>query len=119
VTEVDLRVTSLLGEQPEPAPVLPPETTPATTADDETDEGHAATVALAVSGVTHLTSTLGRPVHIDDIPGGTALPRRHVRLEIAVHAEHRTADVAREVRARVSDALPDHPTVAVLVTAVS
>jgi hypothetical protein len=118
VTEVDLRVTSLLDEQPEPSPVRPPESTPATMAREETDEGHAAAAALAVPGVAHLTDTLGRPVHIDEFRERTALPHRHVRVELAVHADHRTADVAREVRARVSDALPDHPTVAVLVTAI-
>jgi hypothetical protein len=39
-------------------------------------------------------------------------------VELAVAADHRTVEVARRVRAAVSDALPDHPAVTVLVTAV-
>ena len=45
-------------------------------------------------------------------------PRRHVRVEVAVDADHRALDVARAVREPVGKALPDHPTVAVLVTTV-
>ena len=45
--------------------------------------------------------------------------RRHARVELAVSANHRASDVARQVRAAVTESLPDHPTVAVLVTAVS
>jgi hypothetical protein len=37
-------------------------------------------------------------------------------VEIAVAADHRALDVAREVRGVVSGALRDQPTVAVLVT---
>ncbi|EGX54835.1 hypothetical protein SZN_35907, partial [Streptomyces zinciresistens K42] len=60
----------------------------------------------------------GRAVHVDARRGEAALPRRHVRVEIAVGAGHRAVDVAREVRARVGEALVDRPSVAVLVTAV-
>ncbi|MER5216037.1 nucleopolyhedrovirus P10 family protein [Streptomyces sp. NPDC002838] len=121
LAEVDLRVTALVdstAEEPEPRPVRPPEPASAVSPGD-TDEARAADAALGVPGVSHLTGTLGRPVHIEERQDGTtALPRRHVRLELAVGADHRAVDVAREVRAKVEQALPDHPTVAVLVTAV-
>lgn len=123
VAEVDLRVTALLDEDTEPAavrPVEPPEAEkPAQAGNGE--ESLVAAAALAVPGVTRLTGTLGglgRAVHIEEREEDTALPRRHVRVEVAVHADHRTVDVAREVRRRVGEALPDHPTVAVLVTSV-
>jgi hypothetical protein len=62
---------------------------------------------------------LGRAVHVEERPDGTAaLPRRHARVELAVRADHRALDVAREVRGAVAEALRDQPTVAVLVTAV-
>lgn len=120
VTEVDLRVTALLDEEPEPASVPPPEPPPAGAATDP-EEVRAAAAAAGVPGVSGLTGSLGgvgRPVHIEERRHGTALPHRHVRVELAVRADHRAVDVAREVRAAVSGALPDHPTVAVLVTAV-
>ncbi|AYC42279.1 nucleopolyhedrovirus P10 family protein [Streptomyces griseorubiginosus] len=134
LAEVDLRVTALLDEtalrdeaaeassvrpegrpegRPEPSSVRQPA---------EAAPGHetlAAVAALAVPGVSVLTGLLGRPVHIGDRETGEgALPRRHVRVELAVGAGRRAVDVAREVRAAVGAALPDHPTVAVLVTAV-
>ncbi|CAM5646185.1 hypothetical protein [Streptomyces griseorubiginosus] len=130
LAEVDLRVTALLDEtalrdeaaeassvrpegRPEPSSVRQPaEAAPG-------DETLAAVAALAVPGVSTLTGLLGRPVHIGDRETGEgALPRRHVRVELAVGAGRRAVDVAREVRAAVGAALPDHPTVAVLVTAV-
>ncbi|MER6348382.1 nucleopolyhedrovirus P10 family protein [Streptomyces sp. NPDC001595] len=121
VAEVDLRVTDLLDEETEAEPVRPPEPPDAREATGA-DEARAAEAALAVPGVARLTGTLGalgRAVHID---GGTDTgdgpSRRHVRLELALRADHRSVDVAREVRARVGEALWDHPTVAVLVTAV-
>lgn len=119
VTEIDLRVTGLLDSdevpvQPteEPAAVQPPPS-------GADEESRVAAAALSVPGVTHLTGALGglgHAVHIDD--AGPALPRRHVRVELAVAEEHRTLDVARKVRTAVRDALPDHPTVTVLITAV-
>lgn len=127
VAEVDLRVTALLDEEPdedegEPGslPVRPPEPAPAEPrGDGDSDEGRAAGAALSVPGVSRLTGILGRPVHIEERQDATgALPRRHVRLELAVGADHRALDVARAVRVKVEKALPDHPTVAVLVTAV-
>ncbi|WP_458242980.1 nucleopolyhedrovirus P10 family protein [Streptomyces sp. MAI_2237] len=122
VTEVDLRVTSLLDEVPQPAPVAPPgppaaEEPPAgePAAGDET---RAASAALSVPGVDRLTAGLGRAVHLEEQHREGTLPRRHARVEIAVRADHRAVEVAREVRAVVAEALPDHPTVAVLVTAI-
>ncbi|MGW7205059.1 nucleopolyhedrovirus P10 family protein [Streptomyces sp. NPDC054837] len=113
VTEVDLQVTSLLDEEPEAGPVRRPEPPSAEPAGDP-----AAAAALSVPGVTGLTAALGRAVHVEERQGEAALPRRHVRVEVAVDAEHRAVDVARAVRREVGKALPDHPTVAVLVTAV-
>lgn len=120
VSEVDLRVTELLDEDAEPSPVRRPEPTRAAEPGNP-DEERVAAVTLAVAGVTRLTGVLGgssRAVHIEERRDGTALPRRHVRVELAVSADHRAVEVAREVRARVHEALVDHPTVAVLVTAV-
>ncbi|MBA4859836.1 hypothetical protein H1V43_00275 [Streptomyces sp. PSKA54] len=94
----------------------------AETSDAGGDEAQVAAAVLAVPGVVRLTGTLGgrgRAVHIDEHPratSGAALPRRHVRVELAASRDHRTLDVAVAVRAAVSEALPNHPTVAVLVT---
>ncbi|MFD5339683.1 nucleopolyhedrovirus P10 family protein [Streptomyces hawaiiensis] len=121
VAEVDLRVTGLLDEErpaeagagtglPEP---------PRAASADGGDEARVAAAALGVQGVLHLTGTLGHPVHIEELPGEeAALPHRHVRLELAVGADQRARDVAREVRTVVRRALPDHPTVAVVVSAI-
>lgn len=114
VTEVDLRVTGLDADET-PAAAPRPDEHPAAEP-THTDESRVATAALSVPGVTHLTDTLGRPVHIEDARGGdSALPRRHVRIEVAVSG--RALDVAREVRTAVTNALKDTPSVAVLVTA--
>ncbi len=142
VTDVDLRATALLDTAPEPTPEREPapeprgpnpETRPGPAADSapgpgprprpgadrgEGDVGRAADAALAVAGVSRLTATLGRPVDVTELPRESALPRRHVRVELAVRAEHRAVEVARQVRTAVSEALPDRPSVAVLVTAV-
>ncbi|MEV7739433.1 nucleopolyhedrovirus P10 family protein [Streptomyces sp. NPDC088921] len=116
--EVDLRVTALVDEDAEPSPVRQPEL-PRAVAAGPGDEALAAGAALTVPGVDRLTGLLGRPVHIGDRETGDgSLPRRHVRVELAVGAGHRALDVAREVRAAVGEVLPDRPTVAVLVTAV-
>ncbi|MDQ1044372.1 nucleopolyhedrovirus P10 family protein [Streptomyces sp. V4I2] len=117
VAEVDLRVTDLLDEESEPAPVRRSDAARPAEAGGG-DEGRAAAAVLAVPGVARLTDLLGRPVHVEDGQGENALPRRHVRVELAVRADHRALDVALEVRAKVEQALADHPTVAVLVTAV-
>ncbi|GGQ41890.1 nucleopolyhedrovirus P10 family protein [Streptomyces mutabilis] len=136
VTDVDLRVTALLDTEPElaPEPREPaPEPRSGPAADSapgpgprprpgpdrgEGDAGRAAGAALAVPGVSRLTATLGRPVDITELPQESAPPRRHVRVELAVRADHRALEVARQVRTAVTEALPDRPSVAVLVTAV-
>ncbi|MGW0709776.1 nucleopolyhedrovirus P10 family protein [Streptomyces sp. NPDC002643] len=72
--------------------------------------------ALSVPGVTRLTGAPGgldRAVHVET---GPALPHRHIRVELAVTEQSPALDVARAVRRMVSQSLPDHPTVAVLVT---
>ncbi|MFE7898539.1 nucleopolyhedrovirus P10 family protein [Streptomyces sp. NPDC057424] len=121
VTEVDLRVTGLLDEEgPGEAGVAArlPEPPGAASAGGG-DEGRVAAAALGVPGVLHLTGTLGHPVHIEELSReGAALPHRHVRLELAVGADQRARDVAREVRKAVRRVLPDHPTVAVVVSAI-
>ncbi|MGW4083257.1 nucleopolyhedrovirus P10 family protein [Streptomyces sp. NPDC004822] len=122
VTEVDLRVTALLDEagddeNPARSSERVPPARPASG-----DEERVAAVTLAVPGVTGLTGALGgagRSVHVESRQdGAAALPHRHVRVEIAVAADHRAVEVAREVRGRVGRALADRPTVAVVVTAV-
>ncbi|MEU8949820.1 nucleopolyhedrovirus P10 family protein [Streptomyces sp. NPDC048489] len=89
---------------------------------DEPVSSEAARVAaavLSVPGVDRLAGALGRPVHFTEVRGtDLALPRRHVRVEVAVSAAVRAADVAGAVRAAVAETLPDVPSVAVLVTAV-
>lgn len=121
VTEVDLRVTGLLedGEGPaDRAAAGLPEPAGAARAEGN-DETRVAAAALGVPGVLHLTGTLGHPVHIELLfPEGAALPHRHVRLEVAVSSDRRARDVAREVRTAVRRTLPDHPTVAVVVSAI-
>ncbi|MFI6280609.1 nucleopolyhedrovirus P10 family protein [Streptomyces sp. NPDC050988] len=114
VTEVDLRVTGLLEE----APGTPDEEEPdgRSGAPDlrlNADESRVAAAVRAVPGVTRLAA-----VHIAAGSGTAALPRRHVRVEFETGASARTLDVAREVRTRVTEALPDHPSVAALLTAV-
>ncbi|MGW2569349.1 nucleopolyhedrovirus P10 family protein [Streptomyces sp. NPDC001537] len=119
LAEVDLRVTTLLDEEPDPLPVRAPEP-PRAAEPDDMDELRVASAALMVPGVTHLTGGLGRAaVHITELQEEGALPRRHARVEIAVSATHRAVDVARAVRAAVAEVLTDHPTVAVLVTRAS
>ncbi|MBV2355102.1 nucleopolyhedrovirus P10 family protein [Streptomyces sp. J2-1] len=120
VAETDLRVTDLLDGPPGAAePVRAPRPPDARPASDP-DESRAVAAALAMPGTARLTGSLGgrgRGVRIDDRADGGTLPRRHVRVELATVSGHRAVDVARGVRAAVRDAL-DHPTVAVLVTAV-
>ncbi|MFC9827679.1 hypothetical protein ACFVI5_09830 [Streptomyces albogriseolus] len=77
-----------------------------------------AAVVLRVPGVSRLTGVWGLPVQLgEQAPApGDALPRRHARVDLAVAAGFRPLEVARAVRAAVAEALPDRPTVAVLVT---
>jgi hypothetical protein len=121
VTEVDLRVTGLLddeeGRAERTAAGLPEP--PGAARAEGSDEARVADAALGVPGVLHLTGTLGHPVHIELLfPEGAALPHRHVRLELAVGSGRRARDVAREVRTAVRRTLSDHPTVAVVVSAI-
>lgn len=125
VGEVDLRVAALLDAEPEPAsepaaqrPSAAGERRAEAGAGQGGEEDRVGRAVLAVAGVTRLTGALGRPVHLTAPEQGAALPRRHVRVECAVGAGHRTVEVARRVRAAAADALPDRPSVAVLVTAV-
>lgn len=105
----------------DPVPV-PPEPPPGPAEEPPADDAARVTrAALAVPGVTRLAGVLGGPlraVHIEEHGAPLALPRRHVRVELAADARRRTLDVARAVRAAVGEALPDRPSVAVLVTAV-
>ncbi|MFF4468781.1 nucleopolyhedrovirus P10 family protein [Streptomyces sp. NPDC001599] len=128
VPDVDLRVTGLLdgtqtreaGGGPGPGPSDGPDEADGERDDEgrgSGDEGRVARAALTVPGVARLTGVLGRPVHLSEPPPQEGvLPRRHVRVELAVHADHRAVEVARRVRAVVSEALPDRPSVAVVVT---
>ncbi|MEV5275429.1 hypothetical protein [Streptomyces werraensis] len=77
-----------------------------------------AAAVLRVSGVSRLTGVWGRPVRLGERApaAGDALPRRHARVHLAVAAGFRPLEVARAVRAAVTAALPDRPTVTVLVT---
>lgn len=121
VTEVDLRVTELLDGEPSPDRTAEPPREPEPRAAVEPGGSEAERVAaavLAVPGVTRLADAPGGPVQLTERPGGAALPRRHARVDLAVRTDHRALDVARAVRAAVSEALPDRPTVAVLVAAV-
>lgn len=118
VAEVDLKVTGLLEEDPDGEPGAASPEPPRAEGVEGGDEGRVAGAALEVPGVLRLTGTLGHPVHIEEVPAGdAALTRRHVRLEVAVAADRRAADVARAVRTAVGQVLPDHPTVAVVVSA--
>ena len=117
---VDLRVTEVLDELP-PArrPTVPPEPEPQPAEGQAGGperaglEAAAAEAARGVPGVARLAPALANPnpVHIEGA---------HIRIELAVAAEHRALDVARAVRAAVADAVPSPAlvTVAVLVTAV-
>ncbi|MER6356935.1 nucleopolyhedrovirus P10 family protein [Streptomyces sp. NPDC001634] len=121
VTEVDLHVTGLLDE--EPAAVRSPAPPPSAERDPALgpDESAVASAVRPVPGVVRLMGAfggLGRAVHIEERQDEAALPRRHVRVEVAVAADRRAVDVARAVRGAVTEALLDHPSVAVLVTAV-
>ncbi|PSM41943.1 nucleopolyhedrovirus P10 family protein [Streptomyces dioscori] len=122
VTEVDLRVTGLLEEAeapPDPADSGPADSDHTHTASPDaspgTDESRVAAAVLAVPSVTALTSK----ARITELRSETALPRRHVQVEIAVDTTARTLDTAAAVRVTVTDSLPDHPSTAVLVTTVT
>ncbi|WP_413810257.1 hypothetical protein [Streptomyces sp. OE57] len=114
VEAVDIRVTEVLDEFPAPPPAAPrprraesPAPDPATAA--------VARAAASVPGVAQLAPVLGSPRAV-------RIEGAHIRIELAVAADHRAVDVARAVRTAVARAAPapgdQPPTVAVLVTAV-
>ncbi|MEU5732512.1 nucleopolyhedrovirus P10 family protein [Streptomyces antimycoticus] len=124
VEAVDVRVTDVLDEIPPPPPAAPrphrPQPPPRPTSVERPDSDPAATAArtaASVPGVARLAPVLGspRPVRIEGA---------HIRIELAVAADHRAIDVARAVRTAVAHAVSfpapgdQPPTVAVLVTAV-
>ena len=113
VTEVDLRVTDLLDEDTAEPAVVRPHRPPSVREGADPDGARVAAAALTVPGVDRVTGALSHEIHFD-----TALPRRHVRVEVAVSAGRGAVAVARQVRTTVSEALDDRPTVAVLVTSV-
>lgn len=126
VTEVDLRVTELLDTEQPPVPQeavergpAPEPPTPGELEAGGPETGRVAAAALAVPGVSRLTGTLGRPVRmwVSERSDRTALPRRHVRVDVAVQADRSPLEVAGAIRTAVTATLPDRPTVAVLVTA--
>ncbi|MEZ3180580.1 nucleopolyhedrovirus P10 family protein [Streptomyces pimonensis] len=123
VTSVDLRVTELLDAEAVPVsvPVVGPEpdsvSEPSSDGGDS-EAGRVAAAALTVAGVSRLTGTLGRSVHLTEHPAGGALPRRHVRVDLALVADACALDVARDVRSAVASAPTGGSTVAVLITAV-
>ncbi len=125
VTEVDLRITGVerpgeASEAESPASPAAPDSSPAESRPphEDTPEARAATAALAVPGVARLAGAFGGrtgAVRMDHpAPGRPG----HVRLELAVSPGHRPLEVARAVRQAVSEALPDRPSVVVLVTEV-
>lgn len=131
VAEVDLQVTALLDQMDDVDRVDDVDRSAAEVdhVDDleqmvNVDDGGESLIiaaALGVPGVTRLTGALGglgRAVHVEERQDEGALARLHARVEIAVRADHRAVEVAREVRARVGEVLPGHPTVTVLVTRV-
>lgn len=116
------------GETGEPSAETRPKDAATTTAGTmgttgpPSDESRVAAAVLAVPGVAALAGlpgSLGRAVHLGTgrpTTGGTAVPRRHLRVGVSVHGDGRVLDVARAVRAAAGEALHDRPTVAVLVT---
>ncbi|WP_055554084.1 hypothetical protein [Streptomyces sp. NBRC 110028] len=114
VETVDLRVTDVLDEvpEPEPSPTGQPEDRGVPEdREDREDEGSAITAAVtAVPGVARLAPVLSHQA--------VRIEGRHVRVELAVAPGHRAVDVARAVRGALAATAPPPATVAVLVTAV-
>ncbi|MFJ3986516.1 nucleopolyhedrovirus P10 family protein [Streptomyces fungicidicus] len=127
VVEVDLRVAELLEVEPVPSAAEGGEAGSGTADSGDGGDGgvggdaeveRVGVAALAVPGVSRLTGVLGRSVQVSERASVGALPRRHVRVDLAVAGGVRPLDVVRGVRVAVGAVLPDGPTVAVLVTAV-
>lgn len=109
------------GEESRATQASGPEYTGDDSADDSADDGTSRVTAavLAVPGVARLAGMpggMGPAVRVE--PGAASLPRRHLRVEIAVSPHAHPAEVAVAVREAAGASLPDHPTVAVVVTAV-
>ncbi|WP_455355818.1 hypothetical protein [Streptomyces sp. SYSU K217416] len=104
VTEVDVRVTSLLDRAP--AAERAPEEEPVAEAEPA---GAVAEAAVRIPGVAALTGVLGAPVH--DAEG-------RIRIELATARDHRALDVAVAVRNAVTAGREDRPAVTIVVTAV-
>ncbi|MEU9448574.1 nucleopolyhedrovirus P10 family protein [Streptomyces sp. NPDC048277] len=113
VTEIDLRVTDLLEADTAEAATVRPPRPPSVRESADPDGARVTAAVLAVPGVDRVTGALSREIHFD-----AALPRRHVRVEVAVTDGPRAVEVARGVRTAVGEALDDQPTVTVVVTAV-
>ncbi|MEU8823996.1 nucleopolyhedrovirus P10 family protein [Streptomyces sp. NPDC048636] len=113
VDAVDLRVTEVLDGPPPllSRPGEPEAERPVSPEALGSREAAAATAAREVPGVTRLAPVLGssRGVHADGA---------HLRVELAVAADHHALEVARRVRAEVAEAVHSPVTVAVLITAV-
>ncbi|BFO20397.1 hypothetical protein SHKM778_67850 [Streptomyces sp. KM77-8] len=92
VVEVDLRVTELLDAEPVPERGAEPEAREAAgepVGSGDSEVGRVGAAVLGVSGVSRLTGVWGRAVHMTEEAregGAAALPRRHVRVDLAVGA---------------------------------
>ncbi|MCX5383211.1 hypothetical protein [Streptomyces sp. NBC_00083] len=101
VSDVDVEVSALLDELPDPPDGGPPPG-PA-----DRPDSVAATAAYTTPGVARLTAELGPPVHTTE---------GHIRLELATAPLHHPLEVARAVRAEVRRDVPEAASVAVLIT---
>ncbi|WP_040908801.1 hypothetical protein, partial [Streptomyces griseoflavus] len=107
VVEVDLRVAELLEVEPVPSAEGGGEAGSGTPESGEGGVGGVGGVggdaevervgvaALAVPGVSRLTGVLGRSVQMSERASAGALPRRHVRVDLAVAGGVRPLDVVR------------------------
>ncbi|MBA6435647.1 nucleopolyhedrovirus P10 family protein [Streptomyces sp. GMR22] len=115
VEAVDIRVTEVLDELPEPPRPHPIESPAPETVAPDPATAAVARAATSVPGVARLAPVLGSPRAV-------RMEGAHIRIELAVAADHRAVDVARAVRTAVAEAAPapgdQPPSVAVLVTAV-
>lgn len=101
VSDVDVEVTALLDELPDPPDGGPPP--------GPADQPASATAAAALTtpGVARLTAELGPPVQTTE---------GHLRVELATAPPHNPLEVARAVRVAVGRAAPEADSVAVLIT---
>ncbi|WP_199553104.1 nucleopolyhedrovirus P10 family protein [Streptomyces sp. N35] len=120
VESVDLRITELVDpEELRAATPAPGRRVQTARADPGRDP--AARAALSVPGVTRLTGTqagTGRAVLVEERRTPGAQAGRHLRVGLATAPHHNALEVALAGPRAASAALPDRPTVAVLVTEV-